>query len=158
MTLAFMTKLNGEPTHFVDKILASFYDDIQVQEYYYENRDKIKPYIIPERCFTPKLHTIRDDKNHRWKAGNDIHFVINNHQKNRLQFLPIVKCISTQSIEFRYPLSSRFPIILIDGKRITIQAEDALAINDGFKSYTNFITYFNENFTGTLIHWTALKY
>jgi len=35
---------------------------------------------------------------------------------------------------------------------------DRLALNDGFESYDEFLTFFKEDFTGNLIQWTNFKY
>lgn len=103
---------------------------------------------------TPKLHTIREDKTDRWKPGNDIHFVINDRNKNREQFLPTVKCVSTQKIE----IIAKPCMVIVDDIVLSIDATRLLAINDGFTSVAEFFAYFNTDFTGKIIHWTNLKY
>lgn len=122
----------------------------------------------------PKIHTIREDKNNRWKAGMDIHMVINNRTKNRFQFAPVVKCVSVQEIEidsYESDIKSHFTYskhlgnyrykvfrVWIDGKMRPIRELEKLAINDGFDSAEDFFKYFNKDFKGKLIHWSNLKY
>ncbi|MCH4824278.1 hypothetical protein ML462_13970 [Gramella lutea] len=117
----------------------------------------------------PKLHTIREDKGDNWKAGRDIHFVINNRSKNRYQFAPVITAVSIQKIEIKYiplskPLGEMRPFVKIDDKLIFgIDGYDdgrmtELAINDGFDSKEDFFAWFNADFIGKIIHWTNLKY
>ena len=167
MTLAFSTQLNKKPTYFVDKILVGLKENkiIDYNEFSYLQSEHInKPFVTV--CFSypnPKIHTIRADEKDRWKAGMDIHFVINNRTKNRYQFAPIVKCISTQEINIVYwynPKTEMFdkPNIYIDGKVLSKKQIELLAINDGFENSTAFFAYFNTSFNGKLIHWTNTKY
>ncbi|OXA76380.1 hypothetical protein B0A58_07345 [Flavobacterium branchiophilum NBRC 15030 = ATCC 35035] len=46
-----------------------------------------------------KIHTIREDKNDRWKVGNKIDFFINARQKNMFRFAPVLPVVNTQKIE-----------------------------------------------------------
>lgn len=102
----------------------------------------------------PKDHTIRMDKSNRWKADNDIHFVVNNRTKNYFRFAPIIKCKSVQKIE----INAKAWSVKIDHHRILPGTLHRLAINDGFDSVESFFDYFNKDFTGNIIHWTNLKY
>ena len=113
MTLSFtqrwpshMGSLAGQPNYFVEKIWLSLLSDKEYcnQIYDYEKRhvELFDDYFeTPDYGLESKLHTIREDKTNRWKAGNDIHFVINNRTKDRFQFAPIVKCKSVQNIEIK---------------------------------------------------------
>ncbi|MGB8706236.1 MAG: hypothetical protein WCD31_14515 [Gillisia sp.] len=129
----------------------------------------------------PKLHTIRQDKKNRWKAGTDIHFVINNRSKDRYQFAPIIKCVSTQRIAIintgKHPHgdyhkcmevlveqdseNTRFGSCHFDKDGDIIYCSEwveDLAINDGFESVKDFFSWFRTDFHGKIIHWTDLKY
>lgn len=106
----------------------------------------------------PKLHTIREDSSNRWRAGMDIHFVINNRTKNRFQFAPVVNCVSIQNIEIKYFKTFVYPEVIIDGKMMSYLALGDVAINDGFDSVDDFFAYFNKDFKGKIIHWTDLRY
>lgn len=188
MTLSFSTQCPsrigeqaGQPNYFVEKIWSGlleidcdFYSD-------YLHPDG-RPDLIKSpsfyKDFKPKLHTIREDKNDRWKAGMDIHMVINNRTKNRFQFAPVLKCVSVQEIEIKYTKSSNnTPLIYVgiesqktkgymlcldtynpESKSSSFGLIDKLAINDGFDSVEDFFAYFNTDFSGKLIHWTELVY
>lgn len=117
--------------------------------------------------FAPKRHTIREDKTNRWKAGNDIHFVINNRTKDRFQFAPIVKCKSVQNIEIKEMIMTARPncmiedkiyTVKVDNKYLTISEVENLAINDGFPDTKAFFDFFENGFIGKIIHWTNTKY
>jgi hypothetical protein len=105
----------------------------------------------------PKLHTIREDKSNRWKPGTEIHFVINPRTKYRQQFLPPVKCTDIQTFEIVWRCKIT-PQVRIDGRLLSYKEVQLLSLNDGFTTLAEFFAYFNEDFTGKLIHWTHLKY
>jgi len=162
MTLGFTTAINHKPTHFVEKIwtgfpLAFFKEtwDLEYTTPYYEKfgypPEPIKP--------SPKIHSIRVDEKNRWKVGMNIHFVVGNRTKHRFQFAPIIPVTRIQKIEIEYLKEGEEPNIFIDGLLLYEQKElDRLALNDGFESYDEFLTFFKEDFTGNLIQWTNFKY
>lgn len=168
MTISF-SKENVEKRKFVEKIWHGLLDHNIVSKevghdfWYDKNRDWLDPSPMP-----PKLHTIREDKSNRWKAGNDIHFVINNRTPERFQFAPVVKCVSVQEIEIKYKHAEDLPDVFIDGCDMWKKGQpgikecfkeiEQLAINDGFDSMLQFFLYFNTDFKGKIIHWTDLKY
>ena len=171
MNLVFMTKwANGEPTYFVEKIWAGLRNNeisTRSEELFYsENAKK----FLYSSGFEPKIHTIREDKNNRWRVGNKIHFVINNRQPNRFQFAPVIECTGVQTIEFFfYRLNTAFEHlqIKIDGRYLSEQEMIDLSVNDGFKSLTDFYDYFLTGWNGEdddyykkmkLIHWTNKSY
>lgn len=142
MILPFKKYINGQPTHFKEKILACFF----------------------KNGFTPKLHTIRKSK--RIKPGTKLHMAYGHRTKFYEQFnydIPeLEKCVSTQEIMIKW--FSRFgdwrgdTLTFIDGVAVTGDIVEDLAKNDGFESADEFFNYFNENFEGQIIHWTDLKY
>lgn len=175
MTLAFSKKINDKPTYFIEKIWEGFLRSDQFQdcdETYHRYMRAHKVLFgehwdwIPEkepRMKSGKLHTIRKDEKDRWKAGNDIHFVINNRTPKRFQFAPVVKCKAIQYIEISYDevLCEKFsiePVVFIDGQALEYDQLVTLAINDGFENEMEFCKYFDKDFTGKIIHWTDLKY
>lgn len=118
----------------------------------------------------PKLHTIRHDPHGRWKPGMTIHPVINNRTPNRFQFAPEIVCTGVQEIKIKHGMFG-FKSVWIDGNITGNFSENfigenpvctdlmrTIAINDGFDSLEQFFAYFNEDFTGKIIHWTDLKY
>lgn len=193
MVLGFSTKwsdrMGGGPTHFVEKILSGMLKQFEehgdkplqkVAEYVYESgmyegyaSADIMLYSVDNEI--PKIHTIRTDEHDRWKAGNDIHMVINNRTKNRFQFAPVVKCTGVQKIEFywwtpergaeRYyknpyddMKSERYCDVYVDDRIIMTEEYESIARNDGFDSVEQFFQWFNKDYSGKIIHWTDLKY
>lgn len=171
MILPFSTQLNGKPTYFVEKILKTFDDKILTNE----DKELIKLLIEFEYLdvfkydeVKPKIHTIREDKKDRWKAGNKIDFFINSRRPDMFRFCHTLKVISIQKVEIYYfPLTTpriNVPVLKVDGKLLYdaagINKKEMLefANNDGFESIEDFFNYFNEDFTGKIIHWTDKKY
>lgn len=188
MTLGFSTKINGKPNYFIEKIWSGFthfagdtewlclYNNYKI----YHKVDLGKPwdeeYPSINRGNKPKLHTIRQDPSNRWRAGMDIHFVINNRTKNRFQFAPVVKCVRVQTIEIEWvdlgTFLGREVRVFVDSTKVIGKFNENdkycldgigrsledLATNDGFDSVEDFFKYFNNDFKGKLIHWTNLKY
>jgi hypothetical protein len=154
MTLGFSQEIKGVKNFFVEKIWNSLNIENDANE---EISSKIyHDWLYRDKELNPKLHTIRDGVG-RWRSGIDIHMVINNRTKNRFQFAPTIKCKSVQKIEIKW--TDSWPYVKIDGKGLMYDHDyKILAINDGFDSVDDFFAYFNKDFTGTLIHWTDLKY
>ena len=125
--------------------------------------------------FKPKLHTIRQDKSNRWKAGKTIHYMqwagLPYKSKNE-QICPPAPCTGTQKIEIKYNKGGGVNVF-IDDKLFYYQYETEcgleldkeskekmldLAQNDGFETIADFFRWFNTDFEGKIIHWTDLKY
>ena len=172
MILPFSTNLNGKPTYFVDKIWCSL---IQSKKATIEEWNIIYGFLYKIKHPTgsdintglrPKHHTMREDKKERWKPGTKIDFFINCRQKNMFCFTPVLHVVSVQEIVIKWiGFNNGFrPCIWIDKKLIYDVAGInkklmlELAQNDGFDTIEDFFAYFNEDFTGKLIHWTDLKY
>lgn len=111
-----------------------------------------------------KIHTIREDKYNRWKAGNSIqHWMHNprNVSKNPYQFAKDVsdlnKCISVQKISII--LTKAIDMIEIDGRELDPSEFDVLARHDGFDSFRQMKKWFKESIIDwKIIHWTNYKY
>ena len=177
MILPFSTQLNGKPTYFVEKIQAGLvqeqrFKELNVLDFEPENFDF--DYFL--NCI-PKIHTIREDKNDRWKAGTKIDFFINCRQPTMFRFAPVLPVVSTQKIEIVYSGGSlNYADVYIDGELFLknynphqvikgVKSDDEkeekiikLAQNDGFDSADDFFSYFNKDFKGKIIHWTDLRY
>lgn len=169
MTLSFKTQINGQPTYFADKIIKGLTDKKII------SRSDVYPlcieywgtkYASKYPLVYPKLHTIRKDDSDRWKAGNKIHFVINNRTKNRLQFAPVVNVVSIQKVLID-PI--RESIVIVNSattdacmKKLNDDNTFQFALNDGFNSLREFFSYFrNQNPNPKIykiIHWTSLTY
>lgn len=163
MNLGFRTKWpSGNPTFFVEKIWTSLrlFDlatSKELSEYkrHYQAKFDESFYMVGK----PKIHTIREDKKSRWKAGMKIHFVIHNRTKKRFQFAPIIPVISVQEIRIECPTEYlNDQKIYIDDRLLSTEEMQHLAWNDGFKYLAQFQMWFNTDFSGRIIHWTNLKY
>lgn len=162
MILPFSTQINGKPTYFVEKIWETILQkgiQINLNDFIEFGRKALpKNYIVGTH--QPKLHTIREDKKDRWKPGTKIDFFINCRQKNMFRFAPVLPVVSVQKIEIivdKFEFMNDYQI-KIDGKLLSIEEKVKLALYDGFDNLLHFFMYFNEDFTGKIIHWTALKY
>lgn len=88
----------------------------------------------------------------------DIHFVVGNRTPHRYQFAPITTCKSKQEIEITPGFYLGETVVKIDGRKLSFAEMQKLAWNDGFSNFAEFAIYFNEGFSGYIIHWTNLKY
>lgn len=159
MILPFSTQINSKPTYFVEKIHSGLLQNDLLQGF---DLGSDHNFDLDKLCSCePKLHTIREDKTNRWKAGNKIDFFINCRQPNMFRFAPVLPVVSVQKIEILYDKAfgkSIQPDVIIDGVRLHPMKLDELAQNDGFDTVEDFFAYFNEDFTGKLIHWTDKRY
>lgn len=100
-----------------------------------------------------KQHTIREDKNNRWKVGNSIQFWMCNprniHAKNKPHQFGIGVCSKVVPISI-YPKNDA---IICDGYGLSMSEIEDLAINDGFESWEDMKTFFTEDFVGKIIFW-----
>lgn len=175
MILPFKTKHNGQPTHFVKKIWDGY--DFHKHPDFNIFYDACEKYGFDfSKGYHPKPHTIREDKNNRWKPGVMIDFFINRARKNMFRFAPRIPVISTQKIKIEYDKSD--PVkelakvsVYIDDKLFYYESDTRIpasfelyekmlmfARNDGFNNIVEFFSWFNEDFSGKIIHWTDLKY
>lgn len=176
MILPFKTEINGKPTFFVEKIwngLSLIYKGVTVDDYagfktlhvsrFGKMWDSIPNDLDNEKA---KIHTIRQDKNNRWKVDNQIHFVINNRSADYFQFAPIMPVKHIQAIRIEYSEKELWPVIKIDDHIHLIPEKifeyydevSKIAQNDGFDSLEEFLQFFNSNFEGKIIHWTDNTY
>ena len=169
MILPFSTQLNGKPTYFVERIWEgllhnNFQDDKEYIQFLDNHKERFSAYWdwFPDdknRLAKPKIHTIREDKNDRWKVGTKIDFFINVRQKNMFRFAPVLPVVSTQEIEIEYTGSGVYNSwVFIDGKLMNEKDLLVLANNDGFDTVEDFFAYFNKDYVGKIIHWTDKQY
>ncbi|WP_264520372.1 hypothetical protein [Flavobacterium sp. N1994] len=112
-----------------------------------------------------KIHTLREDKNDRWKRGVMIDFFINCRQPSMFRFAPKIPCTSTQSVYMSYAYCDIIEISV--GVRQLFGNElIEFAQNDGFDTWQDFFDYFYPLIKATpdnwlerkLIHWTDKRY
>lgn len=161
MILPFMTHFpNGKPTYFLDTITEnvafdnyitdSAFRNISNQTTYEEWFQLVRKYRL---SIPPKIHTLRIDKNNRWKEGMKIHFYLWNRTKRATCF-GILPCTGVQTVM----IDARNKKVFLpdeDGREIDVSL---IASNDGFANIEAFWEYFNKTETYKLIHWTDFKY
>ena len=174
MILPFSTQLNEKPTFFVEKILSGFLSKNLKPEETQKSIVHYSTFSASKYDWTfemikeakPKLHTIREDKNDRWKIGTKIDFFINCLQKDMFRFAPTLKVVSIQKIKIKWSNKKdyvpqfwyKYVVISIDDVYLSCEQCIELAKNDGFENEEDFFEYFSIDFEGKLIHWTNLKY
>jgi len=168
MKLSFGTEVNHQPNYFLEKIwkgllqgpgnLEESYQNYQRR--YLEKFGKCWDGDTFGEFLEPKLHTIRRDLDNEWTAGIDIQLVININTPDEFQFAPTLKCQSVQRIQIDYSnlINDDGPAVFIDYELLDRETLAKLAINDGFPTISDFFFYFNEEFTGNLVHWTPIRY
>lgn len=174
MILPFSTQMNGKPTYFVERIHKGIRENYMLAPIdptiHYPNNYN----FIAKDKLLAKLHTIREDKNDRWKAGTKIDFFINCRQKDMFRFAPVLPVVSVQKVEILWTVESNNVFtaktktfnrkffsevaVYVEGKCLTNYELKLLTSNDGFDTIEDFFTYFKEDFKGKIIHWTDLRY
>ena len=107
-----------------------------------------------------KIHTIREDKNNRWKPGREINHWMGNPRNVSKNPHPFGQerndvCISTQVIEI-IPASK---LVSIDNRVLNRGEIEELAYNDGLENSRIFFKWFSADaFIGKIIHWTEKRY
>ena len=106
-----------------------------------------------------KIHTIREDKNNRWKSGMKIHFWKGNPRnvKNDSYHFAIGVVSKVVPIEIHWSKDKRgLQWIDIDGKTQRWSKDlhelKEFVQNDGFDSIKDFLAWFNDDFEGKLIY------
>lgn len=188
MTLSFSQTINGKPNYFIEKIWFGLFksnivpDLMDCRDYRFAYNARFgkdwDEWDWPSEDIGMKLHTIRDYRKNgktglkadkQWKAGDKIHYCINNRSPNYFQFAPVIECKSVQTVEFNNRFGASSFEVVIDGKifaqkhygydeDLNPKGLEQLAINDGFDSVEDFINYFSMGVERQLIHWTDLKY
>jgi Ni/Co efflux regulator RcnB len=204
MILGFFQKINGRPTNFREKIRSCVTPIVHVGRIELPSQLSAQKPVSPRQLsilvddvaviteprtvevattFKPKKHTIRHDKNHRWRVGMKIqmvyrgkHYSIADHFNKGISELEEVKSIQKITIKWRRPtylakqygnalppftlrVKNQFLFVYIDDKLIGHKTLKELAINDGFESIAEFLQYFRKSIRNwRLINWTNHKY
>ncbi|WP_317899443.1 hypothetical protein [Aurantibacillus circumpalustris] len=100
-----------------------------------------------------KVHTIREDKNNRWKAGMLMHMATGVRTKQYKEFAKTL-CECTCGIEIE-PQAKTVQLIhsIKESEFLGDNGIKTLAKNDGFNSVEDFWKWFNKPFVGKLIYW-----
>lgn len=132
----------GGVTNFQAKVLAFF---------------NVSPY---NESFRPKKHTMYDGVNQRWEEDKWIHFISNLKKINYVCWFK-AKCTGTQNIQIHWSennIKYGLPNIFIDGRRLKEGDIADLILNEGFGSLGDFLSFYNKDFDGKLIHWSDVRY
>ena len=104
-----------------------------------------------------KIHTIREDKKGRWRAGIAIHMATGVRTKQYQCFSSDHSCTGTQFIDIRnYPAGEKE--IWVGGRELVTSEIELLSKNDGFTDIAAFWRWFHHDFSGKIIHWTDFTY
>ena len=149
MVLGFTQTYDGKPTNFIEKI-----------------GDNIK------------IHTLREDKNDRWKQGRLIQFSTGVRTKKYKQHYEKV-CTGIQNVHITLPFTKIIPFaadmnIYINGELLNPLENHSFILNDGFTNELDFMRWFfyekkknrgkitwkqkTDTWRGKIIHWTQLRY
>lgn len=192
MTLSFSTHwADGSPNYFVRKIWEGicqidnwfFYQTHNITANYIKEVEQTQPFPnvrtkdifgdFSDKPLHPKLHTLREDKKDRWKAGNKIHPVIHNRTPNRFQFAPTMECKSVQNVFISqiHQNGHLTRTVIIDRELFWHELShdkhfenmNQFVKNDGFEDIDSFFEFFFPNGEEgekqlKLIHWTNLQY
>lgn len=101
-----------------------------------------------------KIHTIREDKHNRWKAGMLIQFATGVRTKQYNCF-KTGQCTGTRRISIN-PTNKKISIIINGCQEVYLSPSDIgiLSGNDGFNTVQEFWQWFNKPFEGKVIFWT----
>jgi len=196
MILGFKEHISGKPTYFKEKILANVANSYEMLTNFgkatithaageerrynrYELSGGIKK--LDDLVIRPKIHTIREDKHDRWKAGRNIQMVYRGPKYSIKEVFnkdipQLQKCVSTQKVEFIYEPKKK------EGQRLHLVVNGIIkviarlyqgdilmeveyyefahtfAVNDGFDDFSHMLTWFNKDFSGKIIHFTEFRY
>jgi hypothetical protein len=101
-------------------------------------------------------------KKNRWKPGKLIHLATGVRTKKYNCFKKD-DCKSTQSIEviwYEIVEEGESPLfeVKVEGRVLNLAECIGLALNDGFETLSDFLEWFNTDYTGKIIHWTNFRY
>jgi len=105
-----------------------------------------------------KIHTIREDKNHRWQKGMKMHMATGVRTKQYKQFAEKV-CTGNRRIEIEpYTKTVKMTFNSTEVRLMNDKGIELLAKNDGFKTVQDFWKWFDKPFIGKLIYWVKEPY
>ena len=146
MRILFSKFINGEATHFKEKIAKGLHVEALNVNY------------NPFHPFKPKIHTIRRNEPELYDTGVQLEMFYN----EGFEFILNADCTGIEQIFMTYH-QGRFEVS-IESKYLYYSDIEKLAFNDGFESYDSFKKYCigkmgdSQNYAGFIIHWTKFKY
>lgn len=121
-----------------------------------------KPEFVNKILYGSKIHTIRTDRNRRFKPGMKLQLWCNNPRNIHLHPYEF----ATAEVDTVYDISIDFTcdciVLSKDGISIATYTDEyslnALANRDGFESYEDFKKFFKrDRFSGRIIYWRNIK-
>lgn len=157
MNLPFTLYINDKPNFFVEKIWKGLLsnglaDENQLLTYQEKYKNLTTQIWNNDILLKPKIHTIR--RGERWSTGMEIAPVVEGNN-GQFEFTPKIICLSVQEIHVSYKKGFQ---VSIDGKILGQKELKKLVINDGFEDISEFKLYFNDEFSGQIVHWTNFNY
>jgi hypothetical protein len=112
-----------------------------------------------------KVHTVRDDKGNRWKAGMLMHMYTGGRFSKEYHQFAKKECKGIQDIFTTY-FNGRLQITVDDTYLFGHLERTNFAISDGFNDWDDFVKYWlpvidtmpEKTFKGKVIHWTYFRY
>lgn len=113
----------------------------------YNFKAQFVPFILDGR----KTHTIRAIRKHPQKVGGMMHLYTGLRQRGA-KLLMRARCIDVQQITI-----SRAGKVIIEGYPLTPDERKALAVSDGFNSFSEMMTFWDGRlpFVGQVLHWQS---
>lgn len=166
MVLPFMDKFpDGTPTYFEEKLNATS----SLENFYGKPIEELKgvcEHIVVDAVHMdvlPKLTTIREDANDRWKAGMHVHGYYHNRTKHMRKIFDGT-CVSTQKISITCTWNKKWEqevwAITVNGRLLGYNESIELIMNDGL-TVDQFKDYFRKKcpiINWKIIHFTKLRY
>lgn len=112
-------------------------------------------------CAGSKKHTIREDKQNRWKKGNKIH-ASNGVRTKKYKCFYTADCTGVQQIHMIWKAKEGLTVF-VNARQLDQTTTNKLIENDGLTP-TQFLEWFgfddsgDKEFRGKIIHWTDLRY
>lgn len=159
------TEKGPAPSNFREKILAGAGYVMVGHPEVKQIPMKVNSYTEHIGSWKPKIHTMREDPHNRWRAGRSIQMVYRGPKYSILDHFnkgipELEKCKSVQKVEIKW-IKPEIPTgaeVIIDGRFLSYDEIDTLAINDGFNSIEDFFRWFRNNWSGYILHWTDFRY
>ncbi|MEZ2337663.1 hypothetical protein AB6735_18600 [Mucilaginibacter sp. RCC_168] len=128
-----------------------------------------KQFVAPILAGT-KIHTLREDKNDRWKPGVMMHQYTGGRFSKEYQKFNETPCVSTQKITMAIEkdLDGGLSVLVmtVGNRELDEATQELLAVRDGFASMIDFKKWWYPilakqpgfKMVRKIIHWTDLRY
>ncbi|MFD2874063.1 hypothetical protein ACFS5N_16390 [Mucilaginibacter ximonensis] len=112
-----------------------------------------------------KIHTIREDKGGRWKAGMTMHMYTGGRFSKEYHQFTEHECVSVQDLFMTY-YNGKLEVSVNETLIYGYPEKDNFAVSDGFKDWKDFESWWipvlmehpDRTYKGVLLHWTKFWY